>query len=112
MTALRAAEVIALPDVRCRVGQDDARVGLTVDGRELGGREGWPCRVRWRERNDDEPTHAVRARLPSRHELRQGPSRRKSEDTLTVHEPAAATRPAPVRLGQGISAFRESMPVP
>ena len=57
--ALRAAEVVALPDVRCRVGQDDARVVLTVDGRERGGREGWPCRVRWRERNDDDP------RMPS-----------------------------------------------
>ena len=35
--ALRAAKVIALPDIRCRVGQDDARVALTVDGRERGG---------------------------------------------------------------------------
>ena len=44
--ALRAAEVVAHPDVRCRVGQDDARVGqLSVDGRKRGSREGWPSQT-------------------------------------------------------------------
>ena len=48
-------------------------------------------------------------RMPSeraKHKLRQDFSRRKSEDALTVHEHAAATRPAPVRLGRVIRALR------